>query len=34
VKSLLKNPVILDTRNCLDPHNLRALGFLYEGVGR
>ncbi len=34
IKNLLNNPVIIDTRNCLDPKTLRQLGFDYEGVGR
>jgi UDPglucose 6-dehydrogenase len=27
-------PVIIDARNLLDPHSLRQMGFIYEGVGR
>lgn len=34
VKDLMKRPVVYDTRNCLDPQNLRRLGFTYQGVGR
>ena len=34
VKDLMKTPVIYDTRNCLDPQQLRRLGFVYQGVGR
>jgi UDPglucose 6-dehydrogenase len=34
IKTLLKNPIIVDTRNCLDPKLLRQMGFTYEGVGR
>lgn len=34
IKSLLKNPIVVDTRNCLDPKLLRQMGFVYEGVGR
>lgn len=34
IKQTLKNPVILDTRNCLDPQLLRRLGYVYQGVGR
>jgi UDPglucose 6-dehydrogenase len=34
VLGLMRNPVIVDTRNCLDPAVLRKLGFTYEGVGR
>ena len=34
VKELMSAPLIVDTRNCLDPAVLRKLGFVYEGVGR
>jgi len=34
VKDLMKRAVVYDTRNCLDPQNLRRLGFVYQGVGR
>jgi len=34
IKHLLKNPVIVDTKNLLDSTRLRALGFDYVGVGR
>jgi UDPglucose 6-dehydrogenase len=34
IKSLLKSPVIVDTKNLLDATRLRALGFEYVGVGR
>jgi UDPglucose 6-dehydrogenase len=34
IKHLLKNPVIIDTKNLLDSTRLRALGFEYVGVGR
>ncbi|MDP1809416.1 MAG: UDP-glucose/GDP-mannose dehydrogenase family protein [Actinomycetota bacterium] len=34
IKDLMKNAVVYDTRNCLDPQNLRRLGFVYQGVGR
>ncbi len=34
VKELMNSPLIIDTRNCLDPAVLRKLGFTYEGVGR
>jgi UDPglucose 6-dehydrogenase len=34
IKHLLKNPVIVDTKNLLDCTRLRALGFDYVGVGR
>jgi UDPglucose 6-dehydrogenase len=34
VKTLMNNPIVFDTRNCLDPNVLRKLGFVYEGIGR
>ncbi|HVO59289.1 MAG TPA: nucleotide sugar dehydrogenase [Terriglobales bacterium] len=34
IKKLLKNPVILDTKNLLDGTRLRAMGFHYVGIGR
>lgn len=34
IKHLLKTPVIVDTKNLLDPTRLRALGFEYVGIGR
>jgi UDPglucose 6-dehydrogenase len=34
IKHLLKNPVIVDTKNLLDSTRLRALGYEYVGVGR
>jgi UDPglucose 6-dehydrogenase len=34
VKSLLKQPVIIDGRNIFDPAEMRRLGFIYQGVGR
>jgi UDPglucose 6-dehydrogenase len=34
IKSLLKKPIIVDTKNLLDSVRLRALGFEYVGVGR
>ncbi|HET9407422.1 MAG TPA: nucleotide sugar dehydrogenase [Candidatus Sulfotelmatobacter sp.] len=34
IKHLLKKPLIVDTKNVLDPIRLRALGFEYVGVGR
>ncbi|QPM67319.1 UDP-glucose dehydrogenase family protein [Atribacter laminatus] len=33
-KSLLKQKIIFDTRNVLDPETCHQTGFLYEGVGR
>ncbi len=34
VKELLKEPVIIDTRNIYDPEDMSQLGFRYSGVGR
>ncbi len=34
VKSRLRTPLVVDGRNFLDPKELRAAGFIYEGVGR
>jgi UDPglucose 6-dehydrogenase len=34
IKHLLKNPLIIDTKNLLDSTRLRALGYEYVGVGR
>lgn len=34
IKRLLKEPVILDTKNMLDAPRLRNLGFRYVGIGR
>jgi len=34
IRSLLKKPVIFDTRNILNPAELRSHGFTYIGIGR
>lgn len=34
IKSLIKNPVIIDGRNIFDPEKVKNLGFKYMGVGR
>jgi UDPglucose 6-dehydrogenase len=34
VRSAMRNPLIVDGRNLLDPEAARAAGFTYEGVGR
>ncbi len=34
IKSLLRNPLIIDGRNIYDPQKLRDMGFTYVGVGR
>ncbi len=34
VKSLLKQPIIIDGRNLFDPKKMAEIGFKYEGIGR
>jgi UDPglucose 6-dehydrogenase len=34
VRALMRHPLIVDGRNLLDPEQVRAAGFAYEGVGR
>src|SRR6202451_4537330 len=34
IKQMLRNPLIVDTKNLLDSVRLRAMGFEYVGVGR
>jgi UDPglucose 6-dehydrogenase len=34
VRAVMRNPLVIDGRNHLDPETLRAHGFVYEGVGR
>jgi UDPglucose 6-dehydrogenase len=34
IKSLLKNPTIIDGRNIFEPAKMKALGFDYRGIGR
>jgi UDPglucose 6-dehydrogenase len=34
IRSLLKQPVILDGRNIYNPEHMHALGFTYQGIGR
>ncbi len=34
VRQLMRRPLLLDGRNLYDPAELRALGFVYQGVGR
>jgi UDPglucose 6-dehydrogenase len=34
IRSLLKQPVVIDGRNLYDPILLRTLGIEYSGVGR
>lgn len=33
-KRLLKQPIMIDGRNCFDPKTMRALGFAYHSIGR
>jgi hypothetical protein len=30
----MRNPLIIDGRNLLDPEAVRAAGFAYDGIGR
>jgi UDPglucose 6-dehydrogenase len=34
VKSLLKEPIVVDGRNLYKPETMREMGFIYRGVGR
>ncbi|HSW89129.1 MAG TPA: UDP-glucose/GDP-mannose dehydrogenase family protein [Candidatus Saccharimonadales bacterium] len=34
VKSSLKTPIFIDARNVYEPEKMKALGFVYSGVGR
>jgi UDPglucose 6-dehydrogenase len=34
IKRLLKRPIIIDSKNLLDSHRLRSMGFQYVGIGR
>jgi hypothetical protein len=34
MKSLLRRPLIVDTKNLLDSERLRGMGFEYMGIGR
>ena len=34
VRSLMRGAVLVDGRNALDPHEMVAAGFTYEGIGR
>ena len=34
IKSLMKKPIIFDTKNMLDSERMNELGFLYLGIGR
>jgi UDPglucose 6-dehydrogenase len=34
VRDAMARPLIIDGRNLLDPEEVRAAGFAYEGIGR
>ncbi len=34
VKAIMKRPIILDMRNIYNPQTLRAMGFVYDSIGR
>ena len=34
IRAAMRNPLIIDGRNLLDPAEVRAAGFVYEGIGR
>jgi UDPglucose 6-dehydrogenase len=34
VRAAMRNPLVIDGRNLLDPAEVRAAGFAYEGIGR
>lgn len=34
IKKLLKHPIIVDGRNIFDPKKMKAMGFIYKGIGR
>jgi len=34
LKKILKNPIVLDTRNILSIQKLNNLGFIFDNVGR
>lgn len=34
LRSVMKNPFLLDAQNALDAERMRAIGFVYQGVGR
>ena len=34
IRDAMRSPVIIDGRNVVDPEAARALGFVYEGIGR
>ena len=34
IRRIIRNPVVVDTKNLLDGPRMKALGFEYMGVGR
>jgi UDPglucose 6-dehydrogenase len=34
LQAVMKHPIIIDGRNIYDPDTMRALGFIYHGIGR
>jgi UDPglucose 6-dehydrogenase len=34
IRRIIRNPVVVDTKNLLDGARMKALGFEYLGVGR
>ncbi|MBD0329616.1 MAG: UDP-glucose/GDP-mannose dehydrogenase family protein [Thermoleophilia bacterium] len=34
LRGKMRNPLVIDGRNLLDPEEMRVLGFAYEGIGR
>jgi UDPglucose 6-dehydrogenase len=34
IRGLMRRPILLDARNIYDPAAMRALGFVYRGIGR
>jgi UDPglucose 6-dehydrogenase len=34
LKSVMKNPIMIDSRNIYDPQKVQAVGFIYDCIGR
>mgnify|MGYP000753359356 FL=1 len=34
IKNLMRKPILIDGRNIYDPEKMKALGFIYRGIGR
>jgi UDPglucose 6-dehydrogenase len=34
IKTNMRSPILIDARNCLDSQEIRALGMIYNGIGR